>query len=195
MAGNSKDDKSTNTPTAAENQAQDAPAPAAPTPDQADEAKKAADLEKRAADLAEREAALNKKEADVAAIEARVDEKLGDVDRRIAELTRDSSKDAVTKNNEEKADMVKRQQALAYVDEDGNPIDLGELVDYTPLVTLANVSNAGTIVYEKGIKYSVPQQIVDDLRRREVEHLDYKENLHVRHDDLLNSGTISGGGK
>lgn len=148
------------------------------------------DLEKREAELAKKEKAAQEALDKVAEAESRVDEKLAEMDAKIAELTRDAQKDLVTRTTEEKAALVTRLQNEAYAGQ-----KVGELQDYTPLVTLANITQAGVIVYEKGITYEVPKAIVTDLRRRESEHLDYKENLHVRREDIMPSGTISGGGK
>lgn len=169
-----------------------APAPAdnqSVIDDSAAQAALATELAKREAALAEREEAAAERDRRADENAAKVDAALAQIDQKLAELNR-KGKETKGPDNEEKAEIVSQLQEQAYAGQDN-----GELVDYTPLVTQANISNAGTIVYEKGVPYRAPKLIVDDLRRRESEHLDYKENLHIRDEQLLYSGTISGGGK
>lgn len=147
------------------------------------------ELEEREAKAAERERAAADALAKAQQIESRVDEKMDEINAKLAELSRDANKDLVARTNQEKADLVARLQNEAYGDR------AGELEDFTPLVSMANVTQAGVISYERGISYQVPKQVKEDLQRRQADHLDYKENLHIRNENILPSGTISGAGK
>lgn len=179
---------------------QDAPEPTSVASEEAI-SRREQEIEAREQALAAREKAAEDAVNSANALIARVDERMGEIDKKLAEVNRDVNKDAMQRTSQEKSDLVTKLQDLAYADasytnESGETIVvLSDIIEYTPLVTLANNTNAGMIVYEKGIKYLVPQCIVDDLRVRESTHLDYKENLHIRNDNVLNSGTISGGGK
>lgn len=154
------------------------------------EANRQAELQAREAALEARENAVKEAESRVTELDAKIDKRLEQIDARIAALSRNDKAPVV--NNQEKADIVTALLEAAY---EKQPEALADPIEYTPMVTMANLTAAGTIVFEKGIKYLVPRGIVEDLERRQIEHLDYRENLHVHNVDILDSGTISGGGK
>lgn len=174
-------------------------APAAPSGNSESEAK----LAQLIAAAEAREKAAAEAEARAEAAQKKVDQSIKEIDDKIAVLNR--AKPQVGPTDQEKADVVAAQleqahgeQTYTTYDDEGNetktPV-MSDIQEYIPAVTLANNSSAGVIVFEKGVKYQVPKFIIEDLRRREIEHLDYKENLHIRHEEILPSGTISGGGK
>jgi hypothetical protein len=182
MAQSKDNEQSTNIPKT------DTPAPTQPNPVQNGPTPE--ELAAREAALVEREKAAADALTQAQSIEQRVNEKLEKLDSQVAALNRDVSKDAVTRTNEEKADLVEKLQDFAYEGQ-----DVGELVDFTPTVNLANVTNAGVIGYERGLTYRVPKKVVEDLLRRQTDFMNYQEDLHVRNVNILDSGTISGAGK
>jgi hypothetical protein len=185
-------------PGATDSAAQDAPG--APSVNTESEAK----LAQLIANAEAREQAAAEAEAKAKAAEDKVNAALKQIDDKLAVLNRAAP--ATGPTDQEKADFVTMQLEQAHGDDTYSVYDddhnetkvpvMSDIQDYTPAVTLANITQkSGVIVFEKGVNYRVPKFIIDDLRRREIEHLDYKENLHIRHEDILPSGTISGGGK
>ncbi len=162
----------------------------------------ALEARKREKELAEREAVVKAAEERVAAAEKRIDDKLQQMDDALAKVARSNDpEEVVLRLNEQKVAIVHKLQRVAYADQEvendrGEMVPvLSDMVEYTPRVNLANITQAGVIGYEKGLTYKVPRAIKEDLTRREAEHLDYRENLHVRNEDVIYAGKISGGGK
>lgn len=151
----------------------------------------------REKELDAREARLKEQEQAQTAVQARMDKRLDEIDAKLAQISQDDKVTLANRTAQEKAAIVEKQLVLAFANDDGEfPAALGDAVVYKPVVTLSNNTSAGLITFEKGITYNnVPQEIVNDLQERAERWIAYQESLHVRDDQVLNSGTISGGGK
>lgn len=161
-----------------------APAPEAPA------ASDSADLDAREASIKEREDAANATLAKAEEVAAQVQESLRTAQDATSALMAQGSEASIAASHAEKAAVVSELLQGAHGD-----ANLGEMVKFTPMVTLSNNTKVGLVTFEKGVEYTIPEVIKQDLEARQATALTYQENLHVREEVSLNAGNISGGGK
>lgn len=146
------------------------------------------DLEAREKAVAIREAAADATLARAEAVAKSVEDSL----KKASEISAGAQAADTTSqvSAQEKANIVTLLIQKAFSDK-----ELGEVVPFTPAITMANNTSAGLITFEAGVEYQLPKDIVDDLVDRQSYYGRYKENLHIRTVVSQEVGQISGAGK